>query len=43
MTGQDINNYSMGIAKQKAEEMNSNIRWVNSDMREIPFEREFGA
>jgi SAM-dependent methyltransferase len=43
MTGQDINNYFMGIAKKKAGELNLNIRWVNSDMRQIPFKEEFDA
>ena len=43
MTGQDINNYFMGIAKKKAEELKLIIRWIKSDMREIPFKDEFDA
>lgn len=43
MTGQDINQYFLNIAKKKADDLNLNINWIKSDMREIPFENEFDA
>jgi ubiquinone/menaquinone biosynthesis C-methylase UbiE len=43
MTGQDINRYFLDIAKRKTDEMGINIRWIKSDMRNVPFEKEFDA
>jgi len=43
MTGQDINNYFLDIAGNKAREESLNINYVKSDMRKIPFKNEFDA
>jgi SAM-dependent methyltransferase len=43
MTGQDLNNYFLGIAKKNADKMKLNILWVKSDMRRIPFKNKFDA
>ena len=43
MTGQDINQYFLNIAKKNADELDLNINWIKSDMRDIPFENEFDA
>jgi SAM-dependent methyltransferase len=43
LTGQDINGYFLNLAEKNAGEMNLNINWIKSDMRDIPFSNEFDA
>jgi ubiquinone/menaquinone biosynthesis C-methylase UbiE len=43
MTGQDVNNYFLDIAGNKAREENLNINYIKSDMRRIPYQNEFDA
>ncbi len=41
MTGQDLNGFFLDKAKAAAQEASVDVRWVQSDMREVPFEGEF--
>lgn len=43
MTGQDINAFFLKKAKRAAKRARVEVRWVQSDMREIPFEEEFAG
>jgi SAM-dependent methyltransferase len=41
VTGQDLNSFFLQEAKKGAEDAGVSVRWVQGDMREIPFEKEF--
>ncbi len=43
VTGQDLNAFFLDKARQDAKQAGVAVRWVQSDMREIPFESEFDA
>lgn len=43
LTGQDLNSFFLKEAEKSANEAGVNVRWVQSDMRRIPFENEFDA
>lgn len=43
MTGQDLNGFFLKEAEKAAKRAKVKIRWVKSDMRQIPFENEFDA
>lgn len=42
-TGQDINSFFLGEAERAASEAEASVRWIQGDMREVPFEGEFDA
>lgn len=43
VTGQDLNSYFLKLAEDSAKVEKVNVRWVKSDMRRIPFTKEFDA
>jgi SAM-dependent methyltransferase len=43
VTGFDLSEYLLGVAKRKAAEMGVEVEFVRADMREIPWENEFDA
>ena len=43
VTGQDLSGCFLDMARASAAERGADVRWVESDMREIPFEGEFDA
>jgi SAM-dependent methyltransferase len=43
VTGQDLSEVFLGVATSDAEARGADVRWLRSDMREIPFESEFDA
>jgi SAM-dependent methyltransferase len=43
VTGQDLSTTLLQHARSATSEQNANIRWIHSDMRQIPFENEFDA
>ena len=43
MTGQDLNAFFLHEAKKAARRAEAKVRWVKSDIRQIPFQNEFDA
>lgn len=43
VAGLDLSTYHLRLARRAAREAGVRVRWVHSDMREIPFENEFDA
>jgi SAM-dependent methyltransferase len=43
MTGQDLSEVFLQHARTEAEAQGVQVRWIHSDMRDIPFENEFDA
>src|SRR5690349_16794943 len=43
VTGLDLSDYLLRLAQTEAEKQHLQLRWIRSDMREIPFEQEFDA
>jgi SAM-dependent methyltransferase len=43
VTGQDLSEVFLREAEKEALAQNVNVHWLNSDMRNIPFEKEFDA
>lgn len=43
VTGLDLSEYLLGLAKERAEQAGATVEWVHRDMRDLPWENEFDA
>jgi SAM-dependent methyltransferase len=43
VTGLDLSEYLLGLARERAEQAGVTVEWVHGDMRELPWQDEFDA